>query len=363
MRKKLLLLTPNLHGGGAEKVMVNLLNHFDRERIQPVFMAAHFSGPFTKLLPKDVETIDLGVTRVRYVIPKLLAEINKSKPDIILSTLERLNFALLFAKPFIKHKTRIVIREANLPSRTLNMYSSVRKLFYRNMYKKLYPLADHIVAQSNTMKREIVEYADVNENRVTTIHNPIDVSAISYLSCQSNPFEGGAGKNVVTVGRLEHQKGFDILIQAFHTFNDRFPGSNLYILGEGSLHNDLLQLAESLGIANRIHFIGFQENPYIYIKNADLFVLSSRYEGFPNVLLEALACNAKIVATDCESGPREILSRPEYGLLVPTQNVLGLANGMIRACNDEKTKNEGYLRALDYDCRKITELYEKVLIN
>lgn len=343
--------------------MVNLLKTFDRERIEPVFMSVNLTGPYTKLLPKDIEVVDLGVTRVRYVIPKLLSGINRIKPDVILSTFERLNFALLLAKPFFRKKAKIVIREVNLPSRTMNSYSSIRKTAYKRMYTTLYPRADQIIAQSDTMRREIIDYTGVRAEKVTTIHNPIDVGTIAMLSASSSPFMAGTGKHIVSVGRLEHQKGFDILIHAFKLFHDQVPDSHLHILGEGSLNADLSGLAASLNIADHVHFRGFQENPYPYMKNADLFVLSSRFEGFPNVLLEALACKARIISADCDSGPRDILTKPEYGRLVPPHNAAELAEGMLQGIRDANMGSEGYKRAMDYDSSFITSLYEKVLIS
>jgi len=360
-RTKLLLMTPNLQGGGAEKVMVNLLNSFDRNRIEPVFMTAELKGPYTSLLPADVEIVDLGVSRVRYVLPKLVKEINRIRPDAILSTFERLNFSLLLAKPFIPKATKIVIREVNLPSKTLMGYGSVRKTLYRQFYRKLYPLADRIIAQSDKMNKEIVAYSGVGADKVTTIHNPIDVGVISALSGVGNPFEGRSGIQIVSAGRLEHQKGFDLLVQAFKLFHDRYPQSTLHILGEGSLRGELERLASTLGIGSHVNIAGFQENPYPYIRYSDLFVLSSRYEGFPNVLLEALACKAKIVAADCDSGPRDILLKPEQGLLAKPDSVVSLAEAMLRGVNDPHLGSQGFARAMDYDCSQVTCLYERAL--
>jgi glycosyltransferase involved in cell wall biosynthesis len=363
MRTKLMLMTPNLYGGGAEKVFMNLLKHFDRERIEPVFMTANLTGPYTKLLPTDIEVIDLGVTRARYIIPKLLNTINNTKPDVILSTLEQLNLSLLLARPLIRRKTKVVIREANLPSKIINSYSSYRKKIYQLMYRRLYPQADQIIAQSELMRNEILTFTGVHGSRVTTINNPIDIKTIAQLSSEPSPFTSRTGKNIVSVGRLEYQKGYDILIQAFKQMSLQYPNSNLYLLGEGSQQAELAQLASSLNIAEHVHFVGFTENPYPYMKHADLFVLSSRFEGFPNVLLEALACNAKIVAADCDSGPGDILSSSEYGLLVPVENAAALADGMVRGLSEPHIGSKGYTRALDYDSRKITDLYEKVLIS
>ncbi len=361
-KSKLLLMTPNLHGGGAEKVMVNLLNSFDRQRIEPIFMTAELKGPYTRLLPADLEVVDLGVSRIRYVLPKLIKEINRIRPDAILSTFERLNFSLLLAKPFIPKATKIVIREVNLPSRTLTAYGAVRRKLYRQFYRRLYPLADRIVAQSDQMNREIVAYSGVRADKVTTIHNPIDVGRIAALSETANPFAGCSGLHIVSVGRLEHQKGFDLLLRAFKQFHERYPQSTLHILGDGSLKDELTQLAAELGIGEQVRIAGFQPNPYRYIRHADLYVLSSRYEGFPNVLLEALACRAKIVAADCDSGPRDILLKPEQGLLVEANSADSLAAGMLRAMEDPLLGSGGYARAMDYDCPRLTCLYEQALI-
>jgi len=116
-----------------------------------------------------------------------------------------------------------------------------------------------------------------------------------------------------------------------------------------------------LGIGSHVNIAGFQENPYPYIRYSDLFVLSSRYEGFPNVLLEALACKAKIVAADCDSGPRDILLKPEQGLLAKPDSVVSLAEAMLRGVNDPHLGSQGFARAMDYDCSQVTCLYERAL--
>lgn len=359
---KLLLLMPDLTEGGAQKVLVNLLKHFDRSRVDLIFVAANLIGPIVKELPEDIEVINLEVKRVRNVIPKLLKTIRTIKPDVIMSMFERMNFALLLLRPFIPKKTQIVIREVNLPTKTMYHLTSSKKRIYKMMYSWLYPKANRIIAQSDIMRTEIIKVAGVNENKVVTIHNPVDIKGVNQQAGHINPFDRSLDHNIVAVGRLEYQKGFDILIHAFKLLSERLPNANLYLLGSGRLLHELRQQAIDLGIEHQVHFLGYIENPYPYIKYADIFVLSSRFEGFPNVLLEALSCGVKIISVDCESGPRDILSKLEYGVLVESQNADKLAEGLFRGLNDDTIGRNGYSRALDFDSDKITRQYEKVLL-
>jgi glycosyltransferase involved in cell wall biosynthesis len=165
--------------------------------------------------------------------------------------------------------------------------------------------------------------------------------------------------NIIAVGRLTYVKGFDILLKAFKIVNNKIPNTYLTILGDGELKLELENQAKTLNINNNISFVGFENNPYPYFFYSDTYVLSSRWEGFPNTLLEALACNAKVVATDCKSGPREILKDNKYGILVPTEDYVSLAEGILISINGVNKSND---RANAFDVKNIIQEYEELLI-
>lgn len=357
-KKKVVIIIPSLRGGGAERVIVNIVRHLDYQKLDLRLIVIKKRGPYIKLLPKSLQVIDLDSDRVRYSLVKLIKAINEFQPDVILSTLEHLNLALLGIRKLLKGNPKIIVREANTPSQNMTKLSRSKRLLFTVLYKKLYPTADLIIAQCQNMKKDIIKTFNIEENKIIYIYNPVDIEKIIEDSVKYNPYDKNK-KNIVTIGRLTFQKGFDILINAFKVVNDRIPDTYLTVLGEGPLEKDLIALVNHLNITKQVSFVGFQENPYPYIHYADVYVLSSRWEGFPNTLLEALTCGIKIVATDCESGPREILGDNEYGFLVPMEDYELLAQAIIKSLNNEnKTKD----RAKNFDINNVIKEYEKILM-
>lgn len=355
MKRKLAVIVPSLNGGGAEKVMVNVIRNLDKSKFDVRLILIKKEGPYIKLIPDDIMAVDLKSDRVRYSIIKLVKELNSFKPDVILSTLGHLNLALLGIRPLLKGNPKIIVREANTPSKSILK----RKKLFSHLYRYLYPRADLIIAQCKDMKNDIIESFKIDEKKIRYIYNPIDIEKIrESMECE-NPYDENA-VNILSVGRLTSQKGFDILIDALKTVAKKIPNVHLTILGEGSLKNELQEHAEKLGIKEKISFIGFVDNPYPYYYFAETYVLSSRWEGFPNTLLEALACGTKVVATNCKSGPREILEENKYGILVKEGNVESLAKGIIQALSEEnKTKD----RADYFSINKIIKDYEEILLS
>lgn len=356
-KKKLVIVIPSLRGGGAERVMVNILRNLDRKKFDIRLILIKKEGPYVSLVPDDVSVIDLNANRVRYALLKLIKELNTFKPDVILSTLGHLNLALLILKPLIKGSPRIVVREANTPSKSMGELSTSKKKVFWYLYKKLYPKADLIIAQCKDMKKDIMNSFNIDEGKIKYIYNPLDLALIESKMRQGNPYNPKK-INFIATGRLTYQKGFDILIDAFKEVNDKLPNAHLTILGKGELENHLKQQVEKLKINENVTFAGFKENPYPYYYYADTYVLSSRWEGFPNTLLEALACGVKVVATDCQSGPREILEDNEYGILVRVGDFNSLSQGMISSYLEvNKTHN----RADNFRIDKIIKDYEAIL--
>ncbi|MBU9723082.1 MULTISPECIES: glycosyltransferase [Bacillaceae] len=366
-KKKVLFITPNLGGGGAEKVIVNILKFVDRKKIEPEYLALNLVGPFVELLPEDIKVSDLQTEKVSKSIIKLIKSINKSNPDIIMSTLSNLNLAILFIKPFLRRKTKIIVRQSNTLNKIFEQYPYWKKCIYKLSYSYLYRKADKIIVQSEGMKEDLLIMFPSLKDKVIRIPNPIDLNEISVklesVRKTSTEYNDGCKTiKIVAVGRLTYQKGFDTLLKAFKQLKKNKPNIQLSIVGEGPLKGELKELTSKLDIMEDVDFKGFVNNPYEVIYNSDIFVLPSRYEGFPNILLEALACETKIVATDCKSGPREILGANKYGTLVKVDDVNELSNALLININGHARTAPGYQRALNYDVKNIVKQYEEALL-
>lgn len=358
LKKRLLLIVPSLQGGGAEKVIVNIASYIDKKKFDVTLLALDYTGPYINLIPKGIDIIDLKESRVSRALLKLKVEIDRVNPDIVLSTLTHLNLGLLCIKPFLKSKAKIIIREANTPLRSMEQLSLEKRIIFKLMYKVLYGKADFVIAQCNEMKEDILKCAYVSPKKIEYIYNPLDLNKIIERKTEYNPYNTDY-INLVAVGRLTYQKGFDQLIRAFKIINEKKTNTHLTILGEGELEEELREICKKLGLESKVTFAKFNSNPYPYYNYSDMYVLSSRWEGFPNTLLEALACGTKVVATKCKSGPLEILGNNDYGLLVKENDIEALANGVLDYLQQEnKTRNRGN----DFDMKIIIKQYEQLFL-
>lgn len=356
-KKKVVIIIPSLRGGGAERVMANIVRHLDKEKFEIKLMLLKKEGSYINLIPDYVAVIDLDVSRARYAFIKLIKELNRYRPHTIMSTLGHLNLSLLILKPLLKGKPKIIVREANTPSRSMNKLNPIKKKIYYFLTKKLYPKADLIIAQCKDMKKDIIDCYKIQENQIKYIYNPLDLEMIQKKMIEENPYDMDK-VNFVATGRLTYQKGFDILIDAFTQVRSQIENAHLTIVGQGELEQELKEQARNLGLSDNITFAGFKDNPYPYYYYADTYVLSSRWEGFPNSLLEALACHTKVVATDCKTGPREILKNNKYGILVKENDPKLLSEGMVlSSLGANKTHN----RAIDFKIDNIIKEYESIL--
>lgn len=358
MKQKIVVIIPSLIGGGAEKVMINIATHLNRELFDITLIVLNKQGVYEDILPKDIRIIDLKSERVRYSIFKMIKAINQISPNVIISTLGHLNIALLFIKLFIKNKPKFIIREANTPSKDMAHLKGIKKYLTRYLYSYMYKKSDYIIAQCKYMKEDIEKFFNIKSDKIIPIYNPLDIKVIEKLKTEFNPYDNRF-INLVAVGRLSYQKGFDKLIEAFSIVKEEINNIHLTILGEGALKIELEEKAKFLDVYNHISFVDFKKNPYPYYYYADMYILSSRWEGFPNTLLEALACNVKVVATDCKSGPREILGENEYGILAKENDTENLAKCIIEYLY---SKNYTSDRANYFDIDKIIKEYENILI-
>jgi len=323
---RILFALPGLHGGGAERVVVTVLRHLDRERFEPHLVLADAAGPYLGEVPADVSVHGLGATRLRRALPALVRAVWRLRPAAVASTQGYMNFALLLVRRLLP-PTRLVVREV-IGERYLEN-SRHRDLLYR-FYLRRVRAADRIVTQSDGAAREIAARVGARPGQVIRIYNPVDVARVSAEAQSGERPYAGPGPHVVAAGRLGAQKGFDLLLDAFARVQRGRPAATLTILGEGPDRQALAARAEHLGLGTTVRFVGFQPRPYRYFAAADVFVLSSRYEGLPNVILEALAAGCPVIACACSDGVREVVRDGVNGLLVPPGDPDALARALGR---------------------------------
>jgi glycosyltransferase involved in cell wall biosynthesis len=241
-----------------------------------------------------------------------------------------MNMALLLLHPLFRGP-RLVVREV-IGERYLEN-SRLQPLLYR-VYLALVRRAARIVVQSDAVAREMTARLAAPPGQVVRVYNPVDDERVVARAGAAAPLAADERPHVVAAGRLGHQKGFDLLLDAFAGVVRTLGRGTLTILGEGPERAALTAQAAALGIAPAVRLVGFQENPFAYFAAADLFVLSSRYEGLPNVVLEALACGCPVVAFDCPHGAREIVRDGVNGLLVRPGDEAALAAAVQRYFDD-----------------------------
>lgn len=309
--KTVLFILPDLSQGGAERVITNIVNDLDRERFHPKLVLFEKKGIYLEHLKDDVEIIELNISRIRFSFIKIFLLIRKLKPDIVFTGWGEISAFLSLLIPLFKI-TKFVGRETNVVSEHVTRKEI--RFFYR-----FYNHFDKIIAQSDDMQKDLIENWGIQPEKIVKINNPVDMKFIQNQMKSDENLFSDAFKNVVAIGNLSERKGFDLLLNVFTHLKDK--AIKLYVLGDGRDREKLAKQKEDLGLVN-VEFLGVQKNPYPYLHQADLFVLSSRYEGFPNVLLEAGACGTYALANDCPGGINEIIQ----------PNI----NGEIHSIDDEK---------------------------
>lgn len=313
MNKKIsvMFILPDLETGGAERIVTTIANHLSRDRFEPKILLLRKQGGYLDFLKKDIEIIDLNTERIRNSLKPILSQIYRRKPDIVFSGFGEVNAYLsLFIKLFPKIK--FIARETNVVSEHVTRKEI--KFFY-NFYNNY----QQIIAQSDDMMNDLVHNFNIKKHKITKINNPVDFDFINeklLISTKPESFQYNY-KNVVAIGNLSARKGFDNLLKVFSRLkNEKII---LHILGDGRDRELLNQMKDFLGL-KKVVFHGRQENPYQFLKFADLFILSSRYEGFPNVLLEAGACGTYSLANNCRGGINEIIQDRINGEISDIEN-------------------------------------------
>jgi glycosyltransferase involved in cell wall biosynthesis len=349
---------PNLAGGGAERVMLDIARGLLSKGYKVDLVLCSLDGPYISELPVGINLQNLNTTRIRNSFFKFYKYLKTNPDKPIVVTLQYANLFCLFFKKFLGVKNKIIIRESNAISRKFNKGKWRDRCFLKAI-KFLYPSADSIIAVSNGIKKDLVKVLNMPPGKITVIPNPVFITSPQISDQGSGSHvrvEPGSPPVVLGVGRLEPQKDFTTLINAFALARKEIE-CRLIILGEGSLRERLVDLTERLGIDQFVDFPGFQIDPFSYMRKAKLFVLSSRWEGFPNVLIQALASGCSVVSTDCEYGPAEILDNGEYGHLIPVGDVEEMAKRIVLVLKNDTPKFPEKNWTKDYSLELITNMY------
>ncbi|MEJ2357269.1 MAG: glycosyltransferase [Deinococcales bacterium] len=333
-RPDVALFLPSLDAGGAERVMLDLADAFLELGVAAELVLASRRGPYLEDVPSELPVVDLGRSRVATSLLPLGAYLRRRRPRALLSTLEHANVAALAVRR-VAPGIRAVIREANTVSRDLAS-GEVRSRVLLRLMRWTYPTADAVVAVSAGVARDLSERLHVPAGRLHVIENPVLTPRLRAGAREplDHPWFGaGEPPVVLAAGRLTPQKGFATLLRAFARARSRRP-CRLVVLGEGEQRAELEALATELAVAEAVSLPGFVPNPFPHMARAGAFVLSSAWEGLPNVLIQALALGAPVVATDCRSGPAEILdggARGNLGALVPVGDEVAMAEAILGA--------------------------------
>jgi glycosyltransferase involved in cell wall biosynthesis len=399
------LFMPGLGGGGVERVMFNLARVCMERGYRVDLLVCRNEGSFQKQIPPQLNVIALrsfpdwwarllilvadpkgvktwlqsiflpfqGFEQFR-CFPDLLRYLRRERPAALLSAMTKPNFMAVWARQLVGAPKRVVVSEHNTFSRILDSPSKKNRLRRRRllppMVKHVYSGADTIVAVSNGVATDLTLTTGILRERITTIYNPIVTPQLVGQAAAplDHPWlQPGAPPLVLGVGRLHEQKDFPTLLKAFARVRAK-QAAHLMILGEAdakhaTFQSELMTLAAQLGIVPDVALLGFVANPFAYLARADLFVLSSAWEGLPSVLIEALACGCPVVSTDCPSGPREILENGKYGPLVPVGDDVALAEAMLSVLHTPPDRDWLRSRGVLFAVNHVADRYLEVLLS
>lgn len=345
---------PSMRGGGAERVFLNLANELIKVNYRVDMVLAQKEGPFLRDISSKVNIIDLKSSRILKSLFPLVSYLQREKPEILLSSLNHVNIISIVSKIISRTSSKIIIKQDSYYE-----LSSNRIIMF--LEKTLFKKADHIIAVSRDVKKSLMEILAIPDEKIKVIYNPIfnqDILKKSKEKINHSFFNNKKNKVILGVGRLSEVKDFSTLIKAFNMI--KTDAMRLIILGEGQYRSELENLIRELGLKEYVSMPGFVDNPYAYMAKTDAFVISSLREGLPNVLIEALACGANIISTDCPGGPSEILDGGKYGRLVPVGDVGKLAEAISASLDSPIDKGALLNRAKIFSIENALEEYIKI---
>lgn len=355
---KIAIVTPSLNGGGAEKVAVNLANYYAETGCSVDLVTFSLSGPYKALVSSKVKIVDLKVSRLRYAFFKIRSYLKHNTGAVIISVIRDSNVIVGLASVGLKVKF-LAFREASTINGVLKLGFCKRSL-YINLMRLSYKFAAVVIANSDDTKIDLVNLNITKSSNTTVIGNPVLVDDYLKLANEKVNEEwlyDESLKVVLAVGRLHALKNFSFLISVFRDVYKVNNSARLMIVGEGQEKSRLLDLISAQGLSGAVKIVDFQTNIYPYYQNSDVFALTSEWEGFGNVLVEALAVGLPIVSTNCPGGPKMILKNGQYGSLVPVGDREFYIQELIRALENSTKRKDSIIYASNYTVENVAEKY------
>ena len=372
---KLCLFIHSLAGGGAERFIIHLTNNLNREIFDIYLILLKAEGEYLHLLPADIKIVDLRIKSFRLSqVPhpgwllKIAQAFRNINPDVIFSTMTTTNLMAIVARQLAFLKVPLIIQEAGILGDHLKFdwLGALKKAIYKVLVRH----ADLVVVPAQAMADDLEKLFAIKSDRLKVIPNPVDFHHIDESLKNGVLAENVAAqkklKIIVSMGRLEKIKGVDIGIKAFAELQRRIP-AYYWVLGQGGEEESLKKMAADLGISQRVNFLGFQDNPYIFLKNADCFLLSSRSEGHPYTLMEAMYCEVPCVVSRYSSSVADLIKDGEAGIVVESGNTAQMAEAMEQILKDGQIRSKFIKNAKitveKYGTGQVLPEYEKLFLS
>ena len=357
------ILLYSLSGGGIPRSMLNLASGLISSGYQVDVIVPVARGHYSDQVPDEAFVVELGTAAFLPGLWALQRYLRLRQPTAVVSAIPYLNLRLLLARKLSGVQCRVLLTERTMLSND-RYEKSIRNRILPWLQRRFYPHAQAIVAVSKGTADDLARFSGIPRHKIIVVHNPVVTDRLYALADAAPPSSDRMPDKsfplIVAVGRLTAAKDFHVLISAFAKVRTARP-SRLVILGEGPERAALEQLVKDFGLDTDVRLPGFSQNPYAVLRRADVFVQTSRWEGFGNALVEAMACGCPVVSTDCPSGPREILEDGKFGRLVPVGDVDQIALAILETLNEPKNVKRSESRARDFHVDVITPQYRRLI--
>jgi glycosyltransferase involved in cell wall biosynthesis len=348
--------------GGATRVILNLVNNLDREEFDINLVVFNNKGELLPKVKEHIKIYNLNSQRVMLGTKKLTALLIGEKPKVVFTGITHVNLAVAILIPVLKvflKNTIFITREVNIPSIRAKYLEKSKRMDY--IYKRVISRFDLIIAQSKYMKQDIASSYKLNDKKILVVNNPIDIEYINREINREKDINIYPNNkiNIVAVGMLRKQKGFEKLIHVFKILDKKY---HLHIIGDGQERKTLEKKILDLNLKDKVTLHGLKKNPYIYMKKADLVVLSSLYEGFPNVILEANVCGKFVVANRCAGVDEEIIIDGINGTLVENNNYEKFAKAIEKYTSKKIDSEKVIDTTKKYNVKNIVNIYRNIFL-